>query len=181
MTSVQIRIPGTQPPASAAGRRKPVPGLSVGDSFLRWGDEKMAKIPYWHLLRDPRWQRKRLEVMERANFRCEYCSDAEATLNVHHGYYERGLKPWEYEDATLWCLCEDCHKQAQDILRDVHYQIAKMLPGYLDNLMAPIVREEEGLARNGLGEETRATQRWRLARRSNYLSEVMNLDREATE
>lgn len=32
-------------------------------------------------------------------------------LNVHHNYYTRGKKPWEYPDDALVTLCEDCHKK----------------------------------------------------------------------
>jgi len=32
-------------------------------------------------------------------------------LNVHHNYYIRGKKPWEYPDDALVTLCEDCHKK----------------------------------------------------------------------
>jgi len=65
---------------------------------------------YTELLKDPRWQRKRLEIMERANFACEICDDNETTLHIHHGYYQMGVNPWEYHDETLHCLCEKCHE-----------------------------------------------------------------------
>lgn len=29
---------------------------------------------------------------------------------MHHGYYERGLQPWDYPDETLHTLCEYCHE-----------------------------------------------------------------------
>lgn len=66
-------------------------------------------MSYTELLRDPRWQRKRLEVMQRSDFACEECSDTTTTLNVHHTKYKKGRMPWEYEDAELLCLCEQCH------------------------------------------------------------------------
>jgi len=45
---------------------------------------------YWQKLQDPRWQRKRLEILNRAEFCCESCGDTESQLQVHHGYYEKG-------------------------------------------------------------------------------------------
>ncbi len=69
---------------------------------------------YYDQLRDPKWQKKRLEVMSRADFECEYCGAKDKTLNVHHSYYEKGLAPWEYQDESLHCLCEDCHRKRQD-------------------------------------------------------------------
>lgn len=78
---------------------------------------------YWELLRDPRWQRKRLEVMQAAGFQCQECSSAIKTLNVHHTFYRRGAKPWEYETAELRCLCEDCHRLAGLLLERLHRHI----------------------------------------------------------
>jgi hypothetical protein len=62
----------------------------------------------------PKWQKKRLEVMEAKNFECECCGDKETTLNVHHKYYVNGRDPWEYEDVELECLCERCHSLAHE-------------------------------------------------------------------
>ena len=33
---------------------------------------------YSEKLKDPRWQKKRLEILERDNFRCQYCGDKNA-------------------------------------------------------------------------------------------------------
>ncbi len=96
-------------------------------------------IPWWKRLRDPRWQKKRLEIMQRAEFACTMCGDEESTLNVHHGYYEQGFDPWAYPNETLWCLCEDCHRSTQEVLRDLHYQIAKTPPEFLQNIMSGII------------------------------------------
>lgn len=70
----------------------------------------MARKTYWELLRDPRWQRRRLEIMENANFACQTCQAADKTLNVHHRLYRKGAMPWDYSDVELVCLCEDCHE-----------------------------------------------------------------------
>ena len=66
---------------------------------------------YWEKLKDPRWQKMRLKVMETANFECVDCGDSESTLNVHHSYYKKSADPWDYEMESLQCLCEDCHKR----------------------------------------------------------------------
>ena len=65
---------------------------------------------YQKLLRDPRWQRKRLEVMQRDHWKCACCSDGESELNVHHIQYRQGAKPWEYDDSLLITLCRRCHE-----------------------------------------------------------------------
>src|SRR5665647_714409 len=66
---------------------------------------------YAELLRDPRWQKKRLEIMQRDEFTCQCCFDSESTLNVHHCHYEKGKLPWEYDGMALITLCESCHEQ----------------------------------------------------------------------
>jgi hypothetical protein len=64
---------------------------------------------YAEKLRDPRWQRMRLKVMERDGFACRECGDTRTTLNVHHKQYVRGRDPWEYSTDALETLCENCH------------------------------------------------------------------------
>lgn len=61
--------------------------------------------------KDPRWQRKRLEAMNRADWKCENCDDKETTLNVHHKLYIKGRMVWEYELHELAVLCEPCHQE----------------------------------------------------------------------
>lgn len=88
----------------------------------------MTQPTYAELLRHPEWQKKRLRVMERAEFRCAECGDNEATLNVHHSYYTKGAKPWEYPDESLKCLCEACHERRHAMLNE-----AKQLLGFLSS------------------------------------------------
>lgn len=67
--------------------------------------------PYGQKLKDPRWQRKRLEVMGRDHFTCRLCGDNQSMLNVHHLLYERGADPWDYPGNSLITTCEDCHQE----------------------------------------------------------------------
>jgi hypothetical protein len=62
---------------------------------------------YSEKLRDPRWQRKRLEIMQRDNFTCTQCGDTKSTLNIHH--WEYSGDPWEAGDENLSTVCEKCH------------------------------------------------------------------------
>ena len=71
---------------------------------------------YREKLLDPRWQKLRLEIMQRAKFACEACASNSRTLEVHHGAYFRDKEPWEIDSMYLWCLCTDCHKRAQKTL-----------------------------------------------------------------
>lgn len=66
---------------------------------------------YSEKLRDPRWQRKRLEIMERDHFTCRLCGDASSTLNVHHLRYRKGHDPWDYNENYLVTTCETCHER----------------------------------------------------------------------
>lgn len=69
----------------------------------------MSKQTYFEKLKDPRWQRKRLEIMERNNFACASCGADENTLNVHHKIYRKNTEPWDYEDDNFIVYCESCH------------------------------------------------------------------------
>ena len=69
----------------------------------------MTQRTYSEKLRDPRWQKMRLQVLERDDWRCSNCEDESRTLHVHHIYYEAGKEPWEYPIEALTSLCEDCH------------------------------------------------------------------------
>ena len=69
---------------------------------------------YSERLKDPRWQKKRLEIMERDKFSCVFCYDSTSTLNVHHRVYFPNLEPWDYPDKLLITLCESCHKKEID-------------------------------------------------------------------
>lgn len=72
----------------------------------------MAKT-YFEKLKDPRWQKLRLEIFERDDFTCKKCNSKEKTLHVHHGFYERDKEPWEYDEWSLITLCEECHKSVE--------------------------------------------------------------------
>lgn len=93
---------------------------------------------YFKLLKHPKWQEKRLEIMNRALFECEHCGTKEETLNVHHMYYEKNKKPWEYPDDCLHCLCIDCHKAIQQIQDKIKIEMSKLMFGELGFLLGYI-------------------------------------------
>lgn len=90
---------------------------------------------YWELLRDPAWQRRRLEILQRAEFTCEYCSATEKTLHVHHRIYRKGSKPWEYADHELIVLCEDCHDSETAVRREIAEALALLDDGELSQVL----------------------------------------------
>lgn len=56
---------------------------------------------------DPRWQRLRLRVMDRDQWRCVACDDTRSTLHVHHKRYCGNI--WDSPDEDLQTLCNSCH------------------------------------------------------------------------
>ena len=68
---------------------------------------------YAEKLKDPRWQKKRLEIMERDEFTCQCCKSKDKTLHVHHKTYEFGNDPWDYEDFNFITLCMLCHTEEE--------------------------------------------------------------------
>lgn len=87
---------------------------------------------YSELLRDPRWQKMRLKIMERDGFKCRCCGNEKVTLNVHHKVYKSGKKPWEYHAHQLVTACEKCHahlegmkERVMDLLCNVHPDVSK--------------------------------------------------------
>lgn len=66
-------------------------------------------MTYKDKLQDPRWQKKRLQVLERDNFACKLCGNTKLRLDVHHHLYENGKDPWDYSDDVLDTYCKKCH------------------------------------------------------------------------
>lgn len=69
------------------------------------------KSNYGEKLRSPKWQKRRLEILNRDQFACRLCGDKETQLHVHHLRYEKGADPWDYNDGSLLTVCENCHEE----------------------------------------------------------------------
>lgn len=122
------------------------------------------KLTYSEKLRNPRWQRKRLEIWDRAGNKCENCNDSEFEMHVHHKWYERGREPWEYPNEALALLCSECHKQAQ---------VTKLL---MDKLVGTMTIEQQDsivffFAENEHFYDVTPEQVW------NFLIDILNNDR----
>lgn len=98
----------------------------------------MSKESYAEMLKDPRWQRKRLEVLEYWDFRCSHCGSRDKTLHVHHGSYDVRLDPWEYDHSMLHCLCNDCHEMIHGAVKAIRWIIGE-LPLYQVNALTTIL------------------------------------------
>lgn len=64
-------------------------------------------MTYAEKLQDPRWQKKRLEILERDNWRCQLCNDDKSTLHIHHQKYKG--EPWDAPNTYLITYCKHCH------------------------------------------------------------------------
>lgn len=134
---------------------------------------------YGQKLLDPRWQKRRLEILERDGWKCQEpdCGDKTATLHVHHRWYEPGADPWDAGDDALVTLCESCHEAErgrrgiEDALLD---RLSRhLLAGELDQFacflwVAPrdVLR---ALAGSGTDpEQFAAVERWMNERRARY-------------
>ncbi len=73
------------------------------------------KKNYSEILKDPRWQKKRLEVLQSKGFKCEDCGDTKKTLHVHHRYYVSNRMPWNYPPVCYQVLCKSCHDSTNEI------------------------------------------------------------------
>jgi hypothetical protein len=82
---------------------------------------------YSEKLKDPHWQKKRLEILKRDDFKCRNCYNDSKTLHVHHIYYLKEYKnPWEYDNDLLITLCESCHEiEHSYLIEDISINIVR--------------------------------------------------------
>ena len=83
------------------------------------------KTPYQEKLTDPRWQKRRLQCFDEAEWKCVACGESEMELHAHHTRYVEGYEPWDYNSyGDIVCLCSDCHKMAHIDLRKIARYVA---------------------------------------------------------
>lgn len=68
-------------------------------------------MEYSEQLKSPKWQKKRLEILNRDEFKCNSCLNDSKQLHVHHKFYKKDLLAWEYKDNVYTTLCEECHNK----------------------------------------------------------------------
>lgn len=85
-----------------------------------------SNLTYFEKLKDPRWQKKRLEVFQRDNFTCLDCGSDKKTLTVHHCYYGK-KEPWDVDLKFLMTVCNGCHDLRQDLEEDCKMALAIIL------------------------------------------------------
>lgn len=90
---------------------------------------------YSEKLKHPRWQRKRLEIFQRDNWRCRQCGDPDTELVVHHKVYRAGVEPWEYGGGDLVTLCVNCHEGIHGVIDS--FQAGNLLDAAFKRAEAP--------------------------------------------
>jgi hypothetical protein len=88
----------------------------------------MEKKTYSEKLKDPRWQKKRLEILERDHWACVSCGEKDETLHIHHMFYFYGKEPWDIHNGFLITLCKSCHNTPRPC--DPQYKKCKDCPEY---------------------------------------------------
>lgn len=82
--------------------------LFIPEKNIKIVDKIDFKKQYSELLKSPKWQRKRLEIMQRDNWMCQSCFDDQHELHVHHVIYSENI-PWHEPNENLITLCSTCH------------------------------------------------------------------------
>lgn len=77
---------------------------------------------YSDKLKDPRWQKKRLEVFQRDGWKCVVTGFDRYTLHVHHKRYVGN--PWDSPLEDLETVCEQVH----DLIEKPARRLRKLLP-----------------------------------------------------
>jgi hypothetical protein len=82
---------------------------------------------YSQKLLDPRWQKKRLGILERDKWSCQICEDKEKTLHVHHIFYDGFNDPWDCLNESLITLCFECHENEQEQYKNSITELKKAM------------------------------------------------------
>jgi len=117
-------------------------------------------VNYSDKLRDPRWQRKRLEALDAADWACASCSADELTLHVHHRRYIKGREVWDYSLDELAVLCENCHTivhELDELAKDLIARAPYDGPGNLRDLVCLMA----GFLGRDIGSDLRSDQHMR--------------------
>ncbi len=113
---------------------------------------KRQQSDYVEKLKDPRWQKLRLEILSRDKWTCQNCyaeMQYAGNLQVHHKYYQYPpIDPWEYPKEDLITYCERCHLedeqergQAENALlfalrkRGIHAKVLRMFASEVDKMI----------------------------------------------
>lgn len=90
----------------------------MSKNINKWVKIENEKAKAYYLeLDETAWHKKRKEILQRDNYRCQLCDKADTILQVHHKRYLDDLKAWEYPNNLLITLCKRCHYKFHDAKR----------------------------------------------------------------
>ena len=121
---------------------------------------------------DPRWQKKRLEVLDWYGWNCQMCGDGDSTLHVHHRYYRWGNDPWDYPNEALAVLCEKCHELESPCVAPAKKMLVEKVSEHLfsDDIVTLAVVLQSAFERHAPPALTVAALAW--AEKSGHLHEL---------
>lgn len=109
----------------------------------------MTKLTYAEQLAHPLWQRRRLTMLNAADWKCSACGSDDAQLHVHHRQYFKGRMAWEYSDAELQVLCKSCHERLHVVDEQIKAILCQVPPDEALALLAGyfyVVDDQEQLS-----------------------------------
>ncbi len=109
--------------------------------------------------KDPRWIRRRDEIIASAEYLCQDCGVAADDLEVHICYFEQGREPWEYPHEVYRCLCRTDSAVRRPLEKEVRQALAIFTSAELDALH----RALQVLAQVDEGERSIAMERFYVA------------------
>lgn len=113
--------------------------IDIWNFLMKRSYQKKYLKNYSKKLKDPRWQKKRLDIFLRDDWNCQNCGNKDETLHVHHKVYRRS-DPWDVPSSDLITLCESCHEVETFNRGDVEIRFLRslkkfgMLTSHLESL-----------------------------------------------
>ena len=101
--------------AGENGSSKPTPSHDLGT--VNTDPAGVIYMTYQEQLKSPKWQKKRLQVLEYYNYECQLCHNDEKELHVHHLIYRDNHLLWDYDITEYAVLCKSCHKNWHETLK----------------------------------------------------------------
>jgi len=92
------------------------------------------KNNYTDKLKNPKWQKKRLEILNLHGFKCEKCGCEDKELHVHHRFYLKGREVWQYDNDVFQVLCCDCHEKEHSKEKEVNEVIPEKYKNLIDRI-----------------------------------------------
>ena len=93
---------------------------SIGEIF--------GSTSYASQIKDERWTAFAAGIRKQRNF-CECCRRSGIVLQVHHLFYEFNRNLWDYDGDEVIVLCESCHKDIHEQLKQFRKHVFRYLNG----------------------------------------------------